>query len=196
MRHRDFVRFTCLAERFSRSRDRPGLLCDRGALPFSRPPHRRRPWGRRNLCPRHRRSAARAVPNLTSSSRGNRVAPCCYRHRLQARADARRDVPCRLRRRHTTYRRRRDSNIGSVGASAAAGGVVSGARAGWPRSGIAAGEVSRREPGAFAGAELVPGSADRGIGTGCGVAAIGGRLETIGARSVGAAFAGNSLDVD
>ncbi len=83
-----------------------------------------------------------------------------------------------------------------AGASAAAGGVVSGARAGWPRSGIAAGEVSRREPGAFAGAELVPGSADRGIGTGCGVAAIGGRLETIGARSVGAAFAGNSLDVD
>src|SRR5712691_9820549 len=77
------------------------------------------------------------------------------------------------------------------GAGEARGGVGSGARAGWARSGGAAGEVSRRVAGAFAGAELAPGSADRGIGTGRGVAAIGGRLETIGARSVGvAAFAG------
>jgi hypothetical protein len=82
------------------------------------------------------------------------------------------------------------------GASAAEGGVVSGARAGWTRSGVAAGELSRRVSGAFAGAELVPRSADCGIGTGCGVAAIGGTLETIGARSVGAAFAGISLGVD
>jgi hypothetical protein len=84
-----------------------------------------------------------------------------------------------------------------AGASAVAGGVVSGARAGWARSGMAAGEISRRVAGAFAGAELVPGGADRGIGTGCGVAAIGGTLETIGDRSVGgAAFAGISLGVD
>jgi hypothetical protein len=62
---------------------------------------------------------------------------------------------------------------------------------------MAAGEISRRVAGAFAGAELVPGGADRGIGTGCGVAAIGGTLETIGDRSVGgAAFAGISLGVD
>jgi hypothetical protein len=49
---------------------------------------------------------------------------------------------------------------------------------------------------AFAGAELGPGSADCGIGKGCGVAAIGGTLETIGARSVGGAFAGIPLGVD
>jgi hypothetical protein len=84
-----------------------------------------------------------------------------------------------------------------AGASAAAGGVVSGARKGWARSGVAAGEVSRRVAGAFAGAELVPGCAEGGIGTGCGIAAIGGTLETIGARSVGgAAFAGISLGVE
>jgi hypothetical protein len=84
-----------------------------------------------------------------------------------------------------------------AGASAAAGGVVSGARTGCARSGVAAGEVSRRVAGAFAGAESVPACAEGGIGTGCGIAAIGGTLETIGARSVGsAAFAGISLGVD
>ena len=41
-----------------------------------------------------------------------------------------------------------------AGASAVAGGVVSGARAGWARSGMAAGEISRRVAGAFAGISL------------------------------------------
>ena len=77
----------------------------------------------------------------------------------------------------------------------AEGGVVAGARTGWARSGAAAGEVPRRVSRAFAGAELGPGSADCGIGKGCGVAAIGGTLETIGARSVGGAFASSSRTV-
>lgn len=88
--------------------------------------------------------------------------------------------------------------VGSrVGASAAAGGAASGTRAGCAGSGVAAGEIARGAAGSRAGASPVPGSAACGTRKGCDVPAIGGTLETIGARSAGgAAFAGVSLGAD
>jgi hypothetical protein len=88
------------------------------------------------------------------------------------------------------------ARAGRAGASAVGGDDGAGTRASCAGSGLDPSEAAASLAGSFAGASAVSGNAACGIGAGCGVAAIGGTLETIEADSAGAPLAGIAPGVD